>query len=261
MSSFLYQSSIDLLDTTQKVTVTATGKSVYTYNAAEEYTDIKTEEYTLSFKNPCIDTAFAVITERGTSAEEYIISDPKADTQHAAFVLKTEPFDHTFCGDIIYSAIYNNGAPTAVTTTSEPFAYNPETRTFSIRSDDNENLKGEVEPYKIIGQLENWPIATYASATSDSVESTITYVNGCKVPLLTKTEITSPAADKYTDTANTVTVGPWTTTPSYCEVTYTCMGVSGPAGSALGCADLVGFTLDQTAYVITENSSFGLKAA
>jgi hypothetical protein len=59
-------------------------------------------KFTLSFKNPCIDTAFvSIVAPDALEDYVYIIGDPKIEEAHAAFTVSANPGPN-LCGALMY---------------------------------------------------------------------------------------------------------------------------------------------------------------
>jgi len=91
----------------------------------------------------------------------YIISSGKTYYDaHPEFTITTIPIPHTLCGNIAYSATFDD---TAVD--GDPLDYDPVTRKFTADSDD-QSLIGLTKPYAVIATLSDYPPSIYTSATS-----------------------------------------------------------------------------------------------
>ena len=126
-----------------------------------------------------------------------------------------------------YSATYTNDADDyTVTSSSEPFAFDPATSTYIISTTD-EDYKDKTHAFTVFADFANFPSST-TTADSYSAAGSVTYTSGCKSPSFTGTwTITDPASVPYTDTPVSATVPEYATVPAYCTVTYTCESVVG----------------------------------
>ena len=138
-----------------------------------------TASFTLTLKNPCIDTNFVTITTAALPTNlQYILHDFEAtggDTfTHSAFSVVTAPFSHTLCGGLTYSATFNGA--TIGPGTKPPMAYDTATRTFNVYSEDF-GLLG-TKSITVTAQL-----TTYKStATTPEVSTTIEIIDPCLDP-------------------------------------------------------------------------------
>ena len=81
----------------------------------------------------------------------------------------------------------------------------------------------------------------FATAPRAQETGDITYVDPCKADFtLTGEDQTNPASDEYSGTAVNVPITAYTVVPAFCDVTYSCAGVTGPTGSTVDCNSFTG---------------------
>jgi len=147
---------------------------------------------------------------------------------------------NTVCGNIVYVVEYDSvDAPVAIGTSSTPLSYDSTSApNFSLYSDD-ENLIGEVVPYKMTVKFTD-----YQQTTASKYESSenISYISPCQhvgeddnlaYTSFTGTAYTFPH-DKYSGNEESIQVSDrFTVTPDFCEetITYACISVTGPDGA------------------------------
>ena len=90
------------------------------YPTANTETRVKSKDFTLTFKNPCFDTDFVEIVAPNLLDYTYIVYDTEKTETHPAFTVNFSPEEHALCGDLSYSATFDNSPATP---TGEPFAY------------------------------------------------------------------------------------------------------------------------------------------
>ena len=98
-----------------------------------------------------------------------------------------------------------------------------------------------------------------AGVTTATVSDTITFNNPCVEDFtLTATGQGTTTSDKFTGTNIAFSITPFTITPDFCPVTYSCAGVTlvGGGTSTVSCSDItinadgsVSFSADSDAYV------------
>jgi hypothetical protein len=225
-------------DTQTEYTVTVEVVTI-DYDGNETKTPI---EYTVTLKNPCIDTDFVniKIEAPGFVDHDYIINDdPETHSAHGNFYVHTVPVEHSLCGAITLVPSYNNLPMPAGT---QPISYNAATQQFISDSDDVDLIGTEV-PYAVTGTLTTYPPTTYSTVTVIKGEGDILYNNPCDDPFeFAPTTQTNPPSNKYTNTEVEFSLTQFTIDPPRCKIQYACTGVTGPTNInglvGITCSDL-----------------------
>ena len=102
---------------------------------------------------------------------------PSSFAAHGAFTVTTTPRTHALCGDVALSATLD-GAPVD----GDPLSYDPASRVFTASSDDV-SLVDTQGTYGVLAQLEDWPVASHATAASKEATGTISFGDACDAPL------------------------------------------------------------------------------
>ncbi len=133
---------------------------------------------------------------------------------------------------------------------------------------------GKTHNFSVVATLTSYPPNDYPTVTSVTRTGVITFLDPCIDPILASTAQNGPAADKYTGSAITYTLNPFTITPAFCEISYSCDSVARQDGatSNIGCSDLtsagtlfgktgaggsLAYSFDSTKY-LTENYAPGI---
>ena len=80
----------------------------------------KESEFTLTLKNPCIDSNFVQLSPVPQPDRDYTLYDSVEFIYHDEFIVATSPFEHSLCGSLTYSAKVDDFQLTA---SSTPAAY------------------------------------------------------------------------------------------------------------------------------------------
>ena len=88
--SFFYSESLDPVSESQTVTVTVTTDSVYPTQSTQKLTE--TEDFTLTFKNPCFDTEYVeIVAPTLANYNSIVYSLPAQEEIHPAFTVNFSP--------------------------------------------------------------------------------------------------------------------------------------------------------------------------
>ena len=125
------------------------------------------------------------------------------------------------CGDLSYSGLYDNKS---VTDSSSVMTYS--SLVFSADSDDDD-LIDDTKDYSINVEFENYPKATYPTASTDTSSSTITFTSACIADAtVTANAMTEPSTVTYTDTEIGTTFVAFDVSPTYCVLEHWCESVT-----------------------------------
>ena len=104
-----------------------------TYNAVDgngNIIDSSTNEMPLTIKNPCLDPAYVTLTAVNPPDYSYVIATGSEDLTptYPAFTVTTTPIaDHTLCGDLTYTIVYD-GSVTLTDSSGPPLTTDAATK-------------------------------------------------------------------------------------------------------------------------------------
>lgn len=182
--------------------------------------------FTVTFKNPCVDESFVKIEKVALNPLSYIVDKPDAVIEtHPVAVVTYSPNEHTLCGDLSPTGRYDGSdiLPSA----TDPIAYDPSTRTFSVLTTDG-NLIDQKKPYAVFYQWKDYPVGpTFPDVSSSTSNSEIDFINPCLSPFTFKEEAqATPPVYDYSGADLNITITPFTVTPVRCIVDYEIVSVT-----------------------------------
>jgi hypothetical protein len=201
-------------------------------------------KFTLSFKNPCVDTDFVNIVApvSGLKDYEYIIDTTQIDEAHDSFTVSAVPGPN-LCGALTYTMKIDGDV---IDEDDLPIGYEDSTRNVIIDSDDR-GLDGTQKTYVVTA------VFTDPDNRNDeeppSASGTIDFKDPCYEDFtLVAQSQNNPDADNFSGNTISVDFVEFVISPSYCTVSNACISVvrRGFTDSELTCDDLTFTDLTST---------------
>ena len=134
--------------------------------------------FTLTIRNPCINSAFVTINQSVLVDKTYQLYSFKPSGfsfNHSPFTVATNPISHTLCGDLVYTSTFMS---VAITGASTPLSYSASTLTHTVYSEDI-TLKGTSLQYTVKAAFVNYPTIT---SSSPDAKANIQFLDPCPTP-------------------------------------------------------------------------------
>ena len=135
----------------------------------------------------------------------------------------TKPFDHSFCGQLEYSVLFNGDHVNEI---SQPASFNG--LEFQLYSEDR-SLIGE-RTLTVQAKLADYSVLeSIHQVTSPISETTIDVINPCIHPKgIESRPQKNPTDYLYSERPSVFTISKFESIPPGCEIQYTCLSVDGP---------------------------------